>query len=119
MFTEKEIAIASADQKYTQLRQAYKDLACFLECDAKITFNAIRIGNGLEANPEFEKLIDGTDPTPPEKDDYREKRKYIRQNNAGMPDRTPADKEEELKKKYPELGFGDLNERKQDLPDEK
>lgn len=109
MFTEKEIAIAISAQQYGPLRQAYLDLAAFIKCEAPITFNAIRVANGFKASPDFAQLINGNSPTPPVKDDYREKRKYIRENNAGR-------SEAELNKMYPELGFGSLEERAEDLP---
>lgn len=65
MFTEKEIAVAVTAGQYDALDKAYKSLASFLAGSAKITFNAIRIANGFDADPTFEKLIEGTTPTPP------------------------------------------------------
>ena len=101
MFSEKEIAVAP----YSDIRQAYSDLALFKSQNVKITFNAIRRNNGFEALEEWEHLIDGNAATKPV-DIYREKRKAIRQ------DRDPDGwKEDDLNKVFPELGFGSTEER--------
>ena len=122
MFTEQEIFIITSTNQTNKLADAYKALAAFKAGEAKITFNAIRVANGFASNPDFEKLIDGSEPTPPTPDEYRAKRKDIRYNNWGSDDVPEEKQEKELKEKYPDLGFHGTNwqqERAEDNPNKK